>query len=193
MAFPASLFVRDRRLTAACCCRLKHHAEEAAPRGEILPGARFPAGWKKAKPTWRSRRLTCQYFASGVLLYHPPLFQGLRRAGTLRLEADAASMATMRRRRGQTPRRIIAATACAAAAIRPWMDRTITMGRNPPRRSWWTASGKIPGRRAQKCCRSEPAFSAFGPSLFFVSELTAENHATALEFNYQRDKKEGSK
>jgi hypothetical protein len=29
--------------------------------------------------------------------------------------------------------------------------------------------------------------------MFFVSELTAENHAPALEFNYQRDKKEGGK
>jgi hypothetical protein len=29
--------------------------------------------------------------------------------------------------------------------------------------------------------------------MFFVSELTAENHAPALEFNYQRDKKDGGK
>ncbi|HMC30776.1 MAG TPA: hypothetical protein VKL99_08060, partial [Candidatus Angelobacter sp.] len=49
------------------------------------------------------------------------------------------------------------------------------------------------GGRGAKVLPIRPSFPAFGPSLFFVSELTAENHAPALEFNYQRDKKEGSK
>jgi hypothetical protein len=33
----------------------------------------------------------------------------------------------------------------------------------------------------------------FGPSLFFVSELTAENQSPAIELNYQHEKKEGGK
>ena len=49
------------------------------------------------------------------------------------------------------------------------------------------------GGRGAKVLPIRPSFPAFGPSMFFVSELTAENHAPALEFNYQRDKKEGGK
>jgi hypothetical protein len=49
------------------------------------------------------------------------------------------------------------------------------------------------GGRGAKVLPIRPSFPAFGPSLFFVSELTAENHAPALELNYQRDKKEGGK
>ncbi|HEV8491380.1 MAG TPA: hypothetical protein VGR76_03885, partial [Candidatus Angelobacter sp.] len=49
------------------------------------------------------------------------------------------------------------------------------------------------GGRGAKVLPIRPAFPAFGPSMFFVSELTAENHAPALEFNYQREKKDGGK
>jgi hypothetical protein len=52
---------------------------------------------------------------------------------------------------------------------------------------------KTLGGRGAKVLPIRPSFPAFGPSMFFVSELTAENHAPALEFNYQRDKKEGGK
>jgi hypothetical protein len=34
-------------------------------------------------------------------------------------------------------------------------------------------------------------FPAFGPSIFLVSELTAENQSPAAEFSFQRDKKGG--
>ena len=37
------------------------------------------------------------------------------------------------------------------------------------------------------------SFPAFGPSLFLVSELTAENQAPSADLNYQRDKKAGVK
>jgi hypothetical protein len=36
-------------------------------------------------------------------------------------------------------------------------------------------------------------FPAFGPSIFLVSELTSENQFPAAEFNFQRDKKGGSR
>ncbi|HEV2989569.1 MAG TPA: hypothetical protein VG759_14095 [Candidatus Angelobacter sp.] len=37
------------------------------------------------------------------------------------------------------------------------------------------------------------SFPAFGPSVFLVSELTSENQAPAAEFDYQHDKKGGSR
>jgi hypothetical protein len=35
------------------------------------------------------------------------------------------------------------------------------------------------------------SFPVFGPSIFFVSELTSENQFPAAEFSFQRDKKGG--
>jgi hypothetical protein len=37
------------------------------------------------------------------------------------------------------------------------------------------------------------AFPAVGPSMFLVSELTAENQAPTADLNYQREKKAGGK
>jgi hypothetical protein len=37
------------------------------------------------------------------------------------------------------------------------------------------------------------SFPAFGPSLFLVSELTAENESSSAEITFQRDKKAGGK
>jgi len=37
------------------------------------------------------------------------------------------------------------------------------------------------------------SFPAFGPSLFLVSELTAENQSPSAEITFQRDKKAGGK
>ena len=56
-----------------------------------------------------------------------------------------------------------------------------------------TFKAKSLGGRGAKVLPIRPSFPAFGPSLFFVSELTAENRAPALELSYQREKKDGSK
>jgi hypothetical protein len=37
------------------------------------------------------------------------------------------------------------------------------------------------------------SFPVFGPSTFLVSELTAENQAPVADFNYQKDKKRGTR
>ena len=35
-------------------------------------------------------------------------------------------------------------------------------------------------------------FPHFGPSIFLVSELTAENQTPAVEFDFQRERKKGA-
>jgi hypothetical protein len=49
------------------------------------------------------------------------------------------------------------------------------------------------GSRATGILPVRVNFPAFGPSLYFVSELTSENQAPSAELNYQQDKKAGGK
>jgi hypothetical protein len=37
------------------------------------------------------------------------------------------------------------------------------------------------------------AFTHFGPSIFFVSELTSENQTPVLEIDFQRERKRGER
>lgn len=53
---------------------------------------------------------------------------------------------------------------------------------------YWTKSGT----RAARVLPIKLSFPTFGPSVFLVSELTAENHAETIELNYQRSKKGGA-
>ncbi len=49
------------------------------------------------------------------------------------------------------------------------------------------------GGKGAKVLPIRVSFPAFGAAMFFVSELTGENQAPAIELSYQRDKKDGSK
>jgi len=49
------------------------------------------------------------------------------------------------------------------------------------------------GREARRDSPIRVSFPAFGPSLFLVSELTAENQSPSAEITFQRDKKAGGK
>ncbi|HLJ27491.1 MAG TPA: hypothetical protein VKY85_12335 [Candidatus Angelobacter sp.] len=53
--------------------------------------------------------------------------------------------------------------------------------------SFWSKSGT----RTARTLPIKVSFPAFGPSVFLVSELTAENHAEEVELSYQHDKKGG--
>jgi len=52
---------------------------------------------------------------------------------------------------------------------------------------------KSMGGRGAKVLPIRVSFPVFGSSLFFVSELTAENQAPAIELSYLKEKKEGGK
>jgi hypothetical protein len=51
----------------------------------------------------------------------------------------------------------------------------------------------LQGGKAAGILPIEVDFPSLGPSLFLVSELTAENQAPSADFNYQRDKKAGGR
>ena len=50
-----------------------------------------------------------------------------------------------------------------------------------------------PGGRPARNLPLRVMFPHFGPSIFLVSELTAENQTPAVEFDFQRDRKKGAK
>ena len=119
---------------------------------------------------------------SHLLLYHPPLFRVTPVPGTFRtgtytqpessaLRSDESSSATEQQRaEGEIPpdqaemKQLVAKLREKNLSARP--------ARNLPLRV---------------------VFPHFGPSIFLMSELTAENQTPAIEFDFQRDRKRGDR
>jgi hypothetical protein len=140
---------------------------------------------------------------TGLLLYHPPLFKLAAEPGTFRVETYAAPTSaafaaaldigsgsgigfSTNGLRGRNNEQQIDGQNSND-------NRAISQPQSPTQVLVDNFKTKSLGGRGAKVLPIRPSFPAFGPSLFFVSELTAENHAPALELNYQRDKKEGGK
>jgi hypothetical protein len=179
---------------------------------EIFYLVREPAWSDKGKATLALPALDLNVSRTGVLLYHPPQYKLAADPGAFRLESYEAPSSTalafgadaesgrfantnggfssngLRGRNndqsidGQNAADNVAMDHMAIFVPKP---ETQTLVEN--------YKTKTLGGRGAKVLPIRPAFPAFGPSLFFVSELTAENHAPTLELNYQRDKKEGSR
>jgi hypothetical protein len=172
----------------------KTRAGEDAPAFvlEIFYLVRETAWTDKGKATLALPALDLPVSRTGLLLYHPPLFKLAAEPGTFRTEnyesPSSEVFAAMAREFGPE----FGHNAGGVYAIDGQSSND-----NRPQSSTQTLvdnfKSKSLGGRSAKVLPIRPAFPAFGPSLFFVSELTAENHAPALELSYQRDKKEGGK
>jgi hypothetical protein len=169
----------------------KARAGEEAPvfAVEIFYLVRDAAWVEKGKAHLALPALDLPISRTGVLLYHPPLFKLTAEPGAFRLEqydapsSEAFVLATRQfgSEYGQSARDVVNVETKSGTQH----STTQILVDNYKTRSL--------GGRSAKVLPIRPAFPAFGPSLFFVSELTAENHAPTLEFDYQRDKKDGSK
>ncbi len=177
----------------------KTRASEEAPvfALEIFYLVREPAWSDKGKAMLALPAVDLPVSRTGLLLYHPPLFRISAEPGTFRMEPYEAPMSD-------------AFHTEAYGAGSGYGDGNSEYGRNSgdvvnlqsksgnaQQSSTQTLvdnfKNKSLGGRGAKVLPIRLAFPAFGPSLFFVSELTAENHAPAIELTYQRDKKEGSR
>jgi hypothetical protein len=146
---------------------------------------------------------------TGVLLYHPPLFKLTPEPGAFRVESYEAPGSAVLVPAAFGPEYGRSAGAVtnsngggfSANGLRGENRDNEIDGQNSNNNRMQSATqtlvenykNKTLGGRGVKVLPIRPAFPAFGPSMFFVSELTAENHPPTLEFDYQRDKKEGSK
>jgi hypothetical protein len=170
----------------------KSRAGEEAPAFvlEIFYLVRQTAWTDKGKATLALPAVDLPISRTGLLLYHPPLFKLAPEAGTFRVETYEAPTSA-------------AFDVGTGSAIDLEYGRNAGSVVNVVTKSGTQQSAtqvlvdnfknKTLGGRGAKVLPIRPSFPAFGPSMFFVSELTAENHAPALEFNYQRDKKDGGK
>jgi len=182
----------------------KSRAGEEAPAFvlEVFYLVRQPAWTDKGKAQLALPAVDLPISRTGLLLYHPPLFKLAPEAGAFRVEAYESPLADafraadveavngggfssngLRGRNSGQP--ISGQSSNDNASYVPAPSATQVLVDN--------FKNKSLGGRGAKVLPIRPSFPAFGPSLFFVSELTAENHAPALEFNYQREKKDGGK
>ena len=184
----------------------KSRAGEESPAFvlEIFYLVRLTAWSDKGKATLALPALDLPVSRTGLLLYHPPLFKLVAEPGAFRVETYEAPSADAFRAFD-----VGTGSGIALAAATPFSANGLR-GRNNDKQIDGQNSGdnapqsatqalvdnfktKSLGGRGAKVLPIRPSFPAFGPSIFLVSELTAENHAPALEFNYQRDKKDGGK
>lgn len=179
----------------------KTRAGEDAPAFilELFYLVREPAWSDKGKATLPLPTIDLPVSRTGLLLYHPPLFKITGEPGAFRLEAYEAPVSE-----AFHPVVVDVGGGTGIALNGRGADDRLQNFQNlngPPKAQAQSATqtlvdnykNKSLGGRSVKVLPLRPMFPAFGPSLFFVSELTAENHAPALELNYQREKKEGSR
>jgi hypothetical protein len=170
----------------------KSRAGEEAPAFvlEIFYLVRQTAWTDKGKATLALPAVDLPISRTGLLLYHPPLFKLAPEAGTFRAETyEAPTSAAFDVGTGSATDLEYGRNAGSVVNV---------VTKNGTQQSATQVlvdnfKNKTLGGRGAKVLPIRPSFPAFGPSMFFVSELTAENHAPALEFNYQRDKKDGGK
>src|SRR5690349_11368971 len=167
----------------------KSRAGEEAPAFvlEIFYLVRQTAWTDKGKATLALPAVDLPISRTGLLLYHPPLFKLAPEAGTFRVETYEAPMGDAFRANGFGPEYGRSAGGMVDVVTKSGTPQSATQVLVD------NFKNKTLGGRGAKVLPIRPSFPAFGPSMFFVSELTAENHAPALEFNYQRDKKDGGK
>jgi hypothetical protein len=168
---------------------------------EIFYLVRLTAWTDKGKATLALPAVDLPVSRTGLLLYHPPLFKLAAEPGAFRVESyEAPTSAAFT----SAVLDLGAGTGFSTNGLRGRNneqqidgqnsnDRANSQPQSPTQVLVDNFKTKSLGGRGAKVLPIRPSFPAFGPSLFFVSELTAENHAPALELNYQRDKKEGGK
>jgi hypothetical protein len=140
---------------------------------------------------------------TGLLVYHPPLFKVAPETGAFRTAAyeNPASAAL-------NPPASFAGGAMGGAALSSPQPAPMVMeymatenkddlNSNRARAATQTLLDKfradsLAGKRAG-ILPIRVSFPAFGPSLYLVSELTAENQAPSAGLNYQHEKKAGGK
>jgi len=171
----------------------KARAGEDAPvfAVEVLFLARATAWTDKGKIRLSLPAIDLPISRTGLVLYHPPLFKVTADPGTFRAETY------------EDPTSIVFDPSAAVTLGDEEKDsrqresrlKNEDMAKQGPQSAAQTLvdnfKTKAIGGKSARVLPIRVLFPAFGSSLFFVSELTAENQVAALDLNYQRDKKEG--
>jgi hypothetical protein len=118
---------------------------------------------------------------SHLLLYHPPLYRVTPATGSFRVTNYAPP---------ESP--ALRSEASPGATEQQRAESELT----PDQSEMKQLIAKIRTQHGAQPSRNLPlrvVFPHFGPSIFLVSELTAENQTPAVEIDFQRDRKRGEK
>jgi hypothetical protein len=132
---------------------------------------------------------------SGVLLYHAPQFRVTADSGTFRIEpfenpfSPALNPAVL----SESSQVGFSANGAGSRHNDQEIDGTNDNDRQSHAKALDDFRNKTMGGKSARVLPIRVSFPAFGSSIFFVSELTAENQSPTIELGYQREKKEGGK
>jgi hypothetical protein len=140
---------------------------------------------------------------TGLLVFHPPLFKVTTDTGAFRAEtyADPLSAALNPPLPAAPPPPLPSASAAGTggivtnlAASTPGAGLSVldaAMASNPAAKQSAVDNFRLAlqGGKASGILPIKVSFAGLGPSLYLVSELTAENQAPSTDLNYQREKK----
>jgi hypothetical protein len=137
---------------------------------------------------------------TGLLLYHPPQFKLTTATGAFRVQEYEAPHATALNRSETIA---IAGAAGFVTLNTPGIatDQVSKIGEKDDAKAAQAANQAALDKFREKSKAGKVAgilpirvaFPEIGPSLFLVSELTAENQVPNADVNYQHDKKGGAK
>lgn len=183
--------------------------DEAPPFAVEVIYLNHDAGWHdKGQVSLALPALDLPISRTGVMLYHPPLFRLTAAPGAFRVqpyeEPFSTALVSPPMIQGVVDAKLDDKEKHPAGGVGGAMSgndlrlfvppSTASPEGVPPAvqefaESFWqrTSAGKT-----ARVLPIRVSFPAFGPSLFLVSELTAENHAEAIALNYQKDKKAGA-
>jgi hypothetical protein len=182
----------------------KSRAGEEAPAfvAEVVYVIRSAAWSDKGQLKLPLPALDLPVSRTGLLLYHPPQFKLTNAPGAFRIEAYqqpiSAALSDARFAAGEPAGGTLGALLSTAPAITlSESGKQLNAKDDANAAANQTALDKFREKsRAGKVSGILPmrvSFPEVGPSLFLVSELTAENQVPNADLNYQREKKAGGK
>ncbi|HKP84743.1 MAG TPA: hypothetical protein VJZ26_01525 [Blastocatellia bacterium] len=162
---------------------------EKTRTGEESPAFAVEVAYLDKAPSWgekgRARlsllTMDMPISKSSLVLHYSPLFRLTPATGSFRVAPfQAPASATLRALPGATVelKESSGASTGDANTAQEMISRLQQSGH---------------GSRLARGLPVRVAFPHFGPSIFLVSELTSENQAPVLEFDFQRDKKRGER
>ncbi|HEY6248612.1 MAG TPA: hypothetical protein VI685_01560 [Candidatus Angelobacter sp.] len=155
---------------------------EKARAGDDAPAFVVEVFYLSRQPAWSDKgqarldlpALDLPISKTGLVVYHPLLFKVVPVPGAFRVQRFEAPS--------------------SAALVGPGGGKALEKEKLNPTigPEYGANSGSVVQTlRTARVLPIRVSFPAFGPSVFLVSELTAENHAEAVELTYQREKKDG--
>ena len=164
---------------------------EKTRTGEEAPAFAVEIAYLDHIPAWtdkgRSRlslpALDMPISKSSLLVHHSPLFRLTPAPGSFRTAT-------------YSPPASAALRAGGGAIALVEMPVPVNVAKKPSDDAAQALVAQVQSARVSRSSRNLPirvSFPHYGPSIFFVSELTSENQAPVLEVDFQREKKRGER